>query len=152
MNKYLCFGAMLCLPLMASAFTSMTFRSADGEKVLKAEGLTITFADGNLVASDSEGYTLIPLASLNAMELSDNEYTAMDFPGIYTPKGDDGEGGGTTGITSATTSCGEAVTLFTAQGAALGTFPSLSEARPQLAAGLYIMRKADGSVFKTIIR
>lgn len=153
MNRFAILGIALGLPLAASAaFPSMSFTSADETKTLKAEGLVITFADGNLVASDAEGYTLIPLASLASMAFSDDAYSPMDFSGVYTPNEDDPgkDPGGSTGVTPVTASA--RVTLITAQGVQAGSFASLEEAASVLAKGLYIVRNADGSTSKTIIR
>jgi hypothetical protein len=75
----------------ATDFNFLTFEKADGSMVsLPVSGLTLTFIDGNLVASDG---TTLPLASLTKMFFTETsgistvQSLASGPSGIYTISG-----------------------------------------------------------------
>ena len=112
----------------AQSFEYLTFEKADGTLVsIPAEGLTLTFADGNLVSSDG---TTIPLSSLSKMfftETSDIATVQANLP----------EG---------------AVDAYTPSGIHVGTFGDTRDALNRLPKGFYVIRDTKGNILKTAVR
>ena len=116
---------------MAQSFDYLTFDKTDGTSVsLSASGLTLTFSDGNLLASDG---TTIPLASLSKMYFSQ-----------------------TSGISLAQTKTGSilegTVSVYSTTGALVGTFDSQAEATGHLTQGVYLFKDQKGHTLKAVIR
>lgn len=66
-------GLGLALGLTASAQSYLTFRQTDGsEKSLSTSGLKLTFADGNLVATNGSETATFALSSMAKMYFSNN--------------------------------------------------------------------------------
>ena len=117
-----------CLLLSASAtdYKFLTFESTDGSKVsLEATGLTLTFSDGNLVASDG---TVLSLSNLAKMYFTE-----------------------TSGITNATNSASGVITIYTVSGVLVGTFTE-GQTPSSLSKGIYIIKDHQGNTHKTTIR
>lgn len=117
-----------CILLSASAtdYKFLTLESTDGSKVsLAATGLTLTFSDGNLVASDG---TVLPLSSLSKMYFTE-----------------------TSGITSVTSSAGGAMQVYTLSGILVGTYTE-GQSFVGLPKGIYIIKDRQGNTHKTTIR
>ena len=109
----------------AADYHYLVFKSADGNSTsLSALGLTITFQDGNLVASDGTTQASFPLSELSSMYFSN-----------------------TSGIATVSTARNDGlVTVYSATGACCGQFSSLGEARQQLQPGVYVMRMKDQTI------
>lgn len=130
MNKWLILSVLTALPMtMAADYTSFAFTTPQGQKVIKADGLTITFADGNLVATNVDGTTLLPLSGLSKMEFSNSPTTGIAELGAE-----------------------QSISVYTPEGIFMGTFANLEAARANLGKGLYILRTADGKTSKTILK
>ena len=70
--------AALSGPLMADEFGYMVFTLNDGTmKSITANGLTLSFTDGNLSAKSGNNELTIPLNSLKVMAFSKNGVTAI---------------------------------------------------------------------------
>ena len=112
----------------AQSFEYLTFEKADGTLVsIPAEGLTLTFADGNLVSSDG---TTIPLTSLSKMFFTETS-------GIATVQANLPEG---------------AVDAYTPSGIHVGTFGDTRDALNRLPKGFYVIRDTKGNILKTAVR
>jgi len=112
----------------AQSFEYLTFEKADGTLVsIPAEGLTLTFADGNLVSSDG---TTIPLSSLSKMFFTETS-------GIATVQANLPEG---------------AVDVYTPSGIHVGTFGDTRDALNRLPKGFYVIRDTKGNILKTAVR
>ena len=117
-----------CLLLSASAtdYKFLTFENTDGSKVsLSATGLTLTFSDGNLVASDG---TIIPLGNLAKMYFTE-----------------------TSGITTATSTASGTIKVFTLSGILVDTYTD-GQIPVSLPKGIYIIKDHQGNTHKTTIR
>ena len=128
MKRVLSSLVFTCLLLSASAtdYKFLTFENTDGSKVsLAATGLTLTFSDGNLVASDG---TIIPLGSLAKMYFTQ-----------------------TSGITTATSSASGALKVYTLSGILVGTYTD-GLIPVSLPKGIYIIKDHQGNTQKTTIR
>ena len=116
----------LLLSASATDFKFLTLESTDGSKVsLAANGLTLTFSDGNLVASDG---TTIPISSLAKMYFTE-----------------------TSGITTVTSSAGGSMKVYTLSGILVGTY-SEGQSPAGLPQGIYIIKDCQGNTHKTTIR
>ena len=117
---------MSSMVLNAEEYTYLTFQTKDGTQYsLAVSGLTITFADGNMLASDG---TSLPLSSLSKMYFS----TTSDISGL---KIDDTK---------------EAVLVFNSSGIQIGAYSTLQEALSSLGKGLYLIKNNKGETNKVI--
>lgn len=116
------------LGMQGADFTYLTFQTEDGsEYSVVASGLSISFQDGNLVASDG---TSLPLSNLRKMYFSN----VSDISGLASEKAN--------GM----------VTVFNLQGKLLGTYPSLSEATATMGKGLYLIKIGNGKTQKQVVK
>jgi len=128
MKKFFVTMAVLTGTLAAEAydFPYLILQSADGNtQAVSVESLTITFADGQLLAVNDDGNQTYTLTDLSKMFFSSS--------------------GNATGI-STKESVGESVEAFTLGGLSLGTFSSLTEAKSSLKAGVYVLRSKNKTV------
>lgn len=117
----------------ADAFKYLQFRLVNSEiRVVAAQNLEISIADGKLVASSPDNTE--PL-TLTLAELASMEFTNVDE----------------SGITDAVVSTDGAVSAFALDGTAFGRFASLDEAYKSLDPGVYVIQATDGSTFKLMI-
>ena len=117
-----------CLLLSASAtdYKFLTLETTDGSLVsLAATGLTLTFSDGNLVASDG---TVVSLSSLAKMYFTE-----------------------TSGITTATSTSNGAMKVYTLSGILVDTYTK-GQSPASLPKGIYIIKDHQGNTHKTTIR
>lgn len=131
--KKLLTAALLATATMAmhAEFTSFTFRTTDGkEQTVSADGLSISFADGKLTATNVNGSLSIPLSNMQSMAFTD--YVS--------------------GIASAETGTYEGGTYYNTHGMCCGTYASQADAAATLPAGIYIVRTDEGKTIKTSIR
>lgn len=114
------------LAAQAYDFPYLILQSADGNtQAVSVESLTITFADGQLVAVNDNGSQIFTLTDLNKMFFSNS--------------------GDATGI-STMESVGESVEAFTLGGLSLGKFSSMVEAKSSLKTGVYVLRSKNKNV------
>lgn len=116
------------LSVNAEDFTYLTFQTKDGtEYSLAVSGLSITFIDGNMVASDG---TTLPLSNLNKMYFT----STSDIAKLKRE--------GTAGT----------VLVFNGAGIQIGTYSTLSEALSVLGKGLYVIKKSNGETDKVTVK
>ena len=116
----------------ADDYPYLAFQTADGTvKTVSVTSLTLTFSNGQLVATNGDGAYSFALTDLNKMFFT-NEPTAVPSPLLQ-------EG------------AGEAVEVFSMTGVSLGAFTSLTIARQQLAGGIYVV-KTGSEVRKMLIQ
>lgn len=109
----------------------LTIETADGTTTsLAVEQLKLTFADGQLVATNGDGSQTFTLAQLAKMYFSTN---------------------GTNGISQTVSDDTQSVEVFTVGGLSLGTFDTLSAAKSTLGTGLYIIKK-DNKTIKIAVK
>lgn len=119
----------ICSELMAEDYQVMTFENNDGSQTsIAASGLTITFANGQLIGVNGNTSMTLPLTQLQKMFFSNT--TSIDSPA----KSDD-----------------TPTSIYTLNGVLVGMFSSFDEAKSQLHSGVYIV-KTDKKTFKTTIK
>ena len=112
----------------ASDYKYLVLQQTDGTEIpLPAEGLKLTFSDGNLVASDG---TTVSLASLSMMCFSE------DATAIYSLSSDSPAG---------------VIEVYTTSGMLMGHFNSTQAAQQSLQPGIYVM-KNNGRTQKIAVR
>lgn len=122
------------LTALASAhayeYPYLTFQKSDGTAVsLAVESLTLTIADGKLVAQNADSSTTFTLTELSRM------YFSTESSGID----DIASGAGTA-----------SVEVFTAAGIRVGRFPNMTKAGESLSRGIYIIH-TNGNAQKVVI-
>ena len=112
----------------AGDYKYLILESNDGTTYsMTAQGLTLTFKDGNLVSTDG---TTIPLSSLAKMYFSD-----------------------ASGISTLSSTTDESqVIIYTISGSVAGIYNDLSSAVANLTKGVYIIKKNDGSIIKYLAK
>jgi len=106
-----------------TTFNYLVVTSTDGtQTALPISGLTIKFADGNLVATTADGTRQIAIASLDFMTFSEQGQTTAIDP-------------------STATDTDAEVQVFTVGGILKGSFDSVAAARKELPKGIYIVRQ-----------
>lgn len=65
-----CLTVLLALAASASGFTYLKLATTTGDRTVTADGLTITFAGGNLVAAATDGTTTMALNKMSYMEFT----------------------------------------------------------------------------------
>lgn len=116
------------MAINAEDYTYLTFQTKDGtEYSIAVSGLSITFSDGYMVASDG---TALPLSDLSKMYFN----TTSDIENMKID------------------TAGGAVLVFNASGVQIGSYPTLSKALSALGKGLYMIRKDNGETNKIIVR
>ncbi|MBO4316178.1 MAG: hypothetical protein J5867_09510 [Prevotella sp.] len=131
MKRYLLAAIIMVLSsltLHAEDYTYLTLQTKDGTTYsLAVSGLSITFSNGYMVASDG---TSLQLSSLSKMYFS----TSSD---IHQLKMESAEGN---------------VLVFNDSGVLLGTFPTLDRALSSLGKGLYVIKKSNGETNKVSVK
>lgn len=118
---------MTALHIHAEGYPYLVLENTDGSTYsLSASGLTLTFSDGNLVASDG---TTVSLSQLRKMYFSE-----------------------TSSINNLKHLSSDEVTVFTPSGVSMGHFPSISTAVSRLPKGLYIIQEQDGMNHKITVK
>lgn len=132
MRKILLLGAVACISLtaMAADFPTLTFEMTDGSfKTLDSENLSMTFQDGNLLATNKDGVFQAPVSGISKFYFSSG---AQAVDGIEAD-------------------AGSKVNVFSTTGVFMGSFDSIETARTSLSPGLYIMRTGSKN-FKTVVK
>lgn len=127
-------AAIISLGACAEDITSLTFRTLDGQEtnLSIANGLTITFEDGQLIARADDSIFQVPLSQMQDMYFSN------------TPVG-------LKGITSDEIPVGTIVRVYTTDGRMVQSYEQSEGAQPQLPAGLYMI-KAGAKTTKTLVK
>lgn len=117
--------------VFADDYQYLTFAKSDGTTMsVEAQGLKITFSDGNLVATQGGETTTIALTDLTKMYFSSEK----------------------TGIESIAAPAKDALyNVVSVSGVGVGQFRSTEEINSQLPRGIYIVKK-DGKSTKVIVR
>lgn len=120
----------LTLGAPAADYQYLVFTTTDGTQAVAASDLTLTISDGNLVASSgTTTLATIPLASLTAMEFSNDGTTGIEA---------------LEGISRGTCSLSNATEVYDLNGRRMASADSLP-------AGVYIM-KIDGRTLKVAVK
>lgn len=110
----------------------LTLQKSDGtEQSVAVEQLKLTFSDGQLVLSNSDGTTTISLSDLSKMYFSTSATAGIS-----------------TQITEATDD--SPVEVYTLSGMSIGSFESVAEAKKQLKAGIYVMKSKTRTLKITV--
>ena len=121
------------LTAQADSYPYLTFQNSDGTtQSVSVSSLVLTFSNGNLVATNSDGSLSITLGDLSKMYFSTSEENSSS------------------GISEIEATGGTA-TVYTLSGTRLGEFGSLSEARTELRKGIYVV-VVDGKSYKITIK
>jgi hypothetical protein len=122
---------MLFIALSASAdnFSYLAFKSSDGTvQTVSVASLTLTFSNGVVTATNSEGSKTFTLADLSMM------YFSVDQEG-------------TNSIESVFRNVEGQVTVYSLTGVKMGSYASIAEARGALKSGIYVV-SAGGKSYK----
>lgn len=122
-------AALFCLQVCnAASYDYLILENTDGTSTtLNVQGLSITFANGNLIANDG---TTIVLSGLARMYFSETSGIATQQ--VTLPEG--------------------RVEVYTIAGNHVATFENAADVRRQLTKGIYVIRPAKGSTTKIVIR
>lgn len=113
----------------ADGFASMEFNTSDGTThSIAVKNLSISFADGMMIASNGNQTLSLPLADLSTMSFA-----------------------GTSAITDIETGVEQSIDVLSVSGATCGRFSSIADAHAKLSPGIYIARSAAGKTFKIIV-
>jgi len=116
-------------PTWADDYPYLMFQTADGNTIaVTASELTITFADGKLIATNAEGTQTLTLTDLSKMYFS----TTGDANAIEDVKAD-----GPTDMSQ------EPVEVFTLTGISIGKYDTLQQAKSSLSQGIYVVKSAS---------
>lgn len=131
MKKLLMTAAITLVSLSAFAEEQqLVFKTSDGQThAILANGLEIKFAEGNMTAVSATESLTLPLASLSSMEF-----------------------GVATSVTSVDGEMEGSVTVTSVTGMTSLSYPSLRDAKNNLAPGIYVVRNESGVTTKLIIR
>ena len=128
---------LLTMALMATAFGVakaddygfLTFEDSNGAgQSVVAVGTRITFADGNIIATNGTSIVSMPLSKLARVYFSD---TSTGVEGVIADRGE--------------------AEVTTASGVSVGHFSTTGQMRAALAKGVYIVRQ-NGNAFKIAVR
>ena len=133
MKKILMTTTVLLGSLGAEAYDYpyLTLQKTDGTAVtLSVEQLQLTFADGKLTATNSDGSQTMALTDLNKMFFTDHSAGIDDL--------------------SATDNGAGKVDVYAVDGKSIGTFDTMAKAKESLRPGLYIMKTAGRTIKMTV--
>jgi hypothetical protein len=134
MKKFLTIMAALlvALGMQAYDYPYLSFQTSEGTvQSVSVNELIITFSNGQLVLTNTDGDQTISLSDLSYMFFSKEANTA--------------------GVTRIGDATNQTVEVFTVNGLALGRFESIQKAKAELKPGLYLM-KSNGKTQKVVIR
>ncbi len=115
---------------MAADFPYVTFKMTNGSsKAISSENLSMTFQDGNLVATNNDGTFQMPVSGISKFYFDS----------------------GTKVETVGAADSNSGVKVFSTTGAYLGVFESADQARESLSPGVYVMRSGNNSI-KTVAK
>ena len=115
--------------LLADDFTYLTVENNDGTTTtMTANGLTITFSDGKLIATNGAENWSLPLSGLKKMYFSNTDAISNQL--VET---EDGE-----------------VTVYSTSGIVMGKYQSIGEAKSQLKKGVYVIKSGSETLKITV--
>lgn len=121
--------AMVSVRVMADEYPYLTFEQTDGTiTTIAATGTTITFNNGNLIASQDGETKTIALTDLNKMYFS----ATSAVRNMFTEEESD-------------------YVIYSIEGCKIGTYKNLSDAQAILSHGIYVVKKS-GNTYKTIMK
>lgn len=128
MKRFVLFAALLSIvsaKVMADNFPFLTFEQTNGTlTTIASTGVTITFNNGNLVATQDGKTTTIALADLNKMYFAE-----------------------TSAVRNLEVDNDSQCHVYSVDGRKIGTFKSITEAQATLKQGIYIV-KENGRTYK----
>ncbi|MDO4210416.1 MAG: T9SS type A sorting domain-containing protein [Bacteroidales bacterium] len=127
-------AAIIALGAQAEDVKYLNFRTLDGQEASLsiAEGLTITFQDGKIVARAADSIFQTELSNMQDMYFS---YQITDIKSITTDEIPEGA----------------IVRIYTTDGHMVQSYQHTQGAQPQLPAGLYMIQ-AGGKTTKTLVK
>lgn len=127
-------AAIMAFGAQADEVKSLTFRTLDGQETSLsiAEGLTITFEDGKLIARAADSIFQTDLSNMQDM------YFSYQITGIKS-------------ISTDEIPEGAIVRIYTTDGRMVQSYQHTEGAQPQLPAGLYMIQAA-GKTTKTLVK
>lgn len=127
-------AAVLSIGVYADDVRALTFRTLSGEEtsLSVAEGLTITFVDGQLVARAGDSIFQVPLSDMQDMYFT---FMPVSIKNISTDE----------------IPAGTIVRVYTTDGRMVQSYEQSNGAQPALPAGLYMIN-AGGKTTKTIVK
>lgn len=130
MKKIFLLLAAILLPLcLSAAYQSLLIKDSAGkEYIVNVNGLSITFSNGNLVATNNEGSISIAVDGLSTMEFVEKTSTVIEEVVIA----------GT-------------MEIYTISGEPCGTYTSAEEASASLPGGIYIVKYQTGLTAKLLL-
>ena len=134
MKKFLTIMAALLVALSMQAYDYpyLSFQTSEGTvQSVAVNELIITFSNGQLVLTNTDGSQTISLSDLSYMFFSKEANTA--------------------GVTRIGDATNQTVEVFTVNGLALGRFESIQKAKTELKPGFYLM-KSNGKTQQVVIR
>ena len=128
-KKTIAMAIAIALAMAAQAqdydYPWLAFQTTDGTvKTVAVETLTLTFVNGQLVATNDAGNVAFALTDLSKMFFSKEPTRIADTP--LDSEGDEAE-------------------VFTVAGVAVGRFASADAARAALKPGLYVIKSKEGT-------
>ena len=134
MKKFLTIMAalLIALSLQAYDYPYLSFQTSEGTvQSVSVNELIITFSNGQLVLTNTDGSQTFSLSDLSYMFFSKEQNT--------------------TGVTRFEDVSNQTVEVFTLNGLVIGRFESLQKAKAELKPGLYLI-KSNGKTQKVVIR
>lgn len=134
MKKFLTIMAalLIALSLQAYDYPYLSFQTSEGTvQSVSVNELIITFSNGQLVLTNTDGSQTFSLSDLSYMFFSKEQNT--------------------TGVTRIEDVSNQTVEVFTLNGLVIGRFESLQKAKAELKPGLYLI-KSNGKTQKVVIR
>lgn len=134
MKKFLTIMAALLIAISMQAYDYpyLSFQTSEGTvQSVSVNELIITFSNGQLVLTNTDGSQTFSLSDLSYMFFSKEQNT--------------------TGVTRIEDVSNQAVEVFTLNGLVIGRFESLQKAKAELKPGLYFI-KSNGKTQKVVIR
>lgn len=132
MKRFVLLVALMATVLanvMADEYPFLTFEQTNGTTTtIAATGTTITFKNGNLIATQNGETKTIALTDLNKMYFS----TTSAVRNMYAEEESDYE-------------------IYSIEGCKMGTYKNLSDAQAILKQGIYVVKKS-GKTYKTTIK
>ena len=134
MKKFLTIMAALLIAISMQAYDYpyLSFQTSEGTvQSVSVNELIITFSNGQLVLTNTDGSQTFSLSDLSYMFFSKEQNT--------------------TGVTRIEDVSNQTVEVFTLNGLVIGRFESLQKAKAELKPGLYLI-KSNGKTQKVVIR
>lgn len=117
----------------AEDYAYLTFQQADGTLVsIPASSLTMTFADGKLVATYGAESRTLTVAELASMYFSKTDATGIKNTVVTDADGE--------------------VEAFTLQGVSFGKFNNVESLKKKVPAGVYVVKASNGKTSKVDVK